>query len=813
MGTDPRDLRARILHLLRQPKYQPLDKVQLSKALQIHSSERRQVRDALKELEEEGQIARIRKDRYVLPAAADLATGILHVHQNGSAHLVNEKREQPEIYLSAANTGTALHGDKVVVQRVHEGRAQSREPHARLEGRVIRILVRANETVVGTLQMTAKRFPYVLPDDARLQHDIYVHPGEVKLARMPVPGDKVVVKLDPWLDRAANPEGEIIECLGPAAAPGVDMLSVLRKHHLPGEFPTEVQREAERIPEEVDPREIARREDLRGRTIITIDPDDARDYDDAVDVEQTKTGWRLGVHIADVSHYVRPGTVLDRESRKRGNSTYLVDRVIPMLPERLSNGVCSLKPNVDRLTFSAFIEFTKAGKIKGVRFARTVIRSAARLSYRQAFAMLQGANVMPPLPPAMSKEEARGQATVTSGPPIPVDPAIAARVREAWKLASLLRENRFAAGSLDLDFPEVKVWLDENGYAVRIEKVENDSSHQLIEEFMLAANEVVAHEIKRRGAPSIYRIHEDPDPDRLNDYRELAMTYGFRAGNLSHRPEVQKLLAAIRGTPEEYALKVGFLKSLKRATYDITPVGHYGLAKANYTHFTSPIRRYADLVVHRTLADIVAPPKMGEGERKIKRAQPASQAQLAEISAHISDTERSSADAEKDSVQLKKMEFFQRQLTSKRPERFEAIVTDVRSYGLFLDLPAINIGGLIHVSDLPDDFYVFDPVRLTFTGRRTGRIYRAGDELAVRVSRVDPHKRQIDFVPFPDEAQKGKAPPRKGREMPGKDRKFPSGDGRPPKSKWRPAKAAERPKAQGKRQGKEKAQRGKFSKR
>ncbi|HEX8311918.1 MAG TPA: VacB/RNase II family 3'-5' exoribonuclease, partial [Chthoniobacteraceae bacterium] len=448
------------------------------------------------------------------------------------------------------------------------------------------------------------------------------------------------------------------------------------------------------------------REDLRRMPVITIDPDDAKDFDDAIHVERLPNGgWRLGVHIADVSHYVRPGRALDKEARLRGNSTYLADRVIPMLPERLSNGICSLRPDEDRLTSSAFIEFSSGGKIKSARFAKTVIRSAARLTYKQAFAVLQGG---------------------TSG-----NPGIDERVHVAWELASLLRKNRYAAGSLDLDFPEVKVRLDENGKAVRLEKIENDISHQLIEECMLAANEVVAREIKGRQQPSIYRIHEDPDPDRLSEYREQAATYGFKAGDLTQRREVQKLLAAIKGKPEEYALKIGFLKSLKRAAYDTRPLGHYGLAKVNYTHFTSPIRRYADLVVHRVLAQQRGP----------------SVAEFGATALHISTTERTSADAEKDSVQLKKMEFFQRQLESKRPEEMRAAVVDVRSYGLVVELPDVLVSGLIHVSSLPGDFYMFDPVRLAFTGRKTKRRYKIGDELRVIVSRVDAYKRQIDFVP------------------------------------------------------------------
>jgi ribonuclease R len=375
-----------------------------------------------------------------------------------------------------------------------------------------------------------------------------------------------------------------------------------------------------------------------------------------------------------------------------------------MLPERLSNGICSLKPGVDRLTVSAFITFTASGKIKSARFGRTVIRSAARLTYREAFTILQS-------PPSSTIER---------------------RVHVAWELASLLRRNRFAAGSLDLDFPEVKVWLDAERRAVRLERIENDISHQLIEECMLAANEVVAREIKHRRVPSIYRIHEDPDPDRLNDFREFAASYGFRAGDLTKRPEVQQLLASIRGTPEEYAVKLAFLKSLKRAAYATDPLGHYGLAKVNYTHFTSPIRRFADLIVHRVLA----------------RQNAGSAHELDETAKHISETERTSADAEKDSVTVKKMEFFQRQLASRHPDEFRAVVVDVRSYGLVIELPDVLVSGLIHVSALPDDFYRFDPVRLTFSGRRSRRVFKLGDEIQVIVSRVDAPKRQIDFVPI-----------------------------------------------------------------
>lgn len=728
-------LRDRILEQLCAPGYRPLDKVELSKALQMHSSERRQFREVLNALEEEGAVVRSSKNRYVVPGVADLATGTLQVHGGGNAHLLCETPGIKDLFVPGVHLGTAMHGDKVVVRIERSRRGDA-------EGRVIRVLERVNTKVVGTLQQS-KNFFYVAPDDSRLQRDVNV--PSAKTARV---GDKVVVKLEPWIDPHLNPEGEIIEVLGLATAPGVDMLSIIRKHDLPMEFPADVLREAERIPETVDAAESARRKDCRGQFVLTIDPDDAKDFDDAIHVERTQHGWRLSVHIADVSHYVRPGTALDREARQRGNSTYLADRVIPMLPERLSNGVCSLKPRVDRLTTSAFIDFDKSGAIKGATFAKTVIHSAERLTYRQALAILENK----PVPPTPNYE--RGGRVHLDAKPVPVNvtPELVERVKIAWELASVLRRRRFEHGSLDLDFPEVKVWLDDEGRADRMERIENDISHQLVEECMLAANEVVGRETKHRTTPSIYRVHENPDTDRLNEFREFAASYGFKAGDLSQRREVQKLLAAIKGTPEEYAVKLQFLKSLKRAAYDTNPIGHYGLAKVNYTHFTSPIRRYADLVVHR----VIARERAGDAKS------------LAEAAAHVSKTERTSADAEKDSTQLKKMEFFQRQLTAKKPQQFAAIVVDVRSMGVFVELPDIQITGLIHVSALGEDFYEFDPVRQRFVGRKSRTGYQLGDRLTVVVARVDAYRRQIDFAPT--------APP--AAQAPREAVRGPSGSGR-----------------------------------
>src|SRR5437868_4624561 len=726
MATNGRNIREDLLALLARKDYRPLNKVDIARKLGLDGSERVALRKTLRELERTGEIARIRKNRYVLPVEADLVAGKLSVHQAGYGFLMPETAGEPDVFVAAENIGTAMHGDRVLVRISRD--VPDRRIKGRREGRVIRILDRAHDTMVGTLQRS-RNFYYVVPDDPRFVHDIYVRPApdvadqrgraDQKESRSSqtaaAVGDKVVVRLEPWESRHVNPEGEIIEVLGPASAPGVDMLSIIRRHHLPTSFPRGVLDEANQIPEKVDRHQLEGREDLRKEFVVTIDPDDARDFDDAVQVERTKSGWRLGVHIADVAAYVEVGSTLDREARRRGNSVYLPDRVIPMLPERLSNGVCSLHPGVDRLTHSVFIHFDRNGVAKSARFARSVIRSAHRLTYKQAYAIL-------------------------TSPPRDL---LGERLHVAWELAALLRQKRFVHGALDLDFPEVKVSLDEEGYPVKLERVENDESHQLIEEFMLAANEAVARELKKRAIPTIYRVHENPDPEKLAEYRELAISFNYRVGDLTHRAELQRLLAEIRGKPEEQALKIGLLKSLKRARYDPQPLGHYGLAKTNYLHFTSPIRRYADLVVHRALGRARSP---SAPDGPAVRPYHPNMAEIASVAEHISTTERNAADAEIDATQMKKLEFFQRQLAGRKPQIFPATVVDVRNYGLMVELPDALITGLIHVSSLTDDFYLFEPARRQLIGRRARKRFSIGDEVSVFVACVDTFKRQVDFA-------------------------------------------------------------------
>ena len=698
--SDP-ELAARVLELVRKHRQSPPSLQEIAQVLQARGKDAPSVARVLHDLEIAGDIVRVRQDRFTLPEEADLVVGSVQTHRDGSAHLLRDKPGDPEFYLSPENTATALPGDRVVVRHLRD-----QPPHRGYQpcGRVIRILKRGTTMAVGTLEKS-DRFWHVVPDDKYFVHNIYVPQPAAPLR--PNQGDKVVVKLGEWTSRHTNPEGEIVEVLGPADKPGIDIESIIRKFDLPTKFPEDVLAAAKSFPDTVPESAAQGREDCRGTLVVTVDPDDARDFDDAINVEKTKDGWKLTVHVADVSHYVIPATPLDQEAYKRGNSVYLPDRVIPMLPEALSNGLCSLRPDEDRLTFAAFLEISRDGKIRKSRFAKCIIRSARRFTYKEAFARLQAK---------------------------PAD-KFDAMLHEAWAMASVLRKKRFEEGSLDLDFPEVKVWLDEQGHATRLERIENDISHQLIEECMLAANEAVARFFRMTPAAAIHRVHEKPDEAKLNEYRERVQMHGHKVGNLSVRKELTRFLKMLRGQPEEYALKTALLKSLKRASYSPEPAGHYGLAKSDYTHFTSPIRRYADLIVHRVLSDVCG------------YAKPKGRIPFGEIARHISTTERNAAEAEREAVRLKKFEFFRQQLAKKTGQTFKAVVLEVRNFGMFIELPDIMAGGLVHVSALGDDFYTFDQARQRFIGRKKKKVYQTGDKLEVVVARVDPFKQQLDFAP------------------------------------------------------------------
>ena len=693
----------RLLGLLSRNDYTPLNSAELANKLGLQGPQRRELDQLLQRLERSGRIARIKQGgRYALPQEADLMPGRIRMNRAGVGFLQPDDPKQEELRIPQDATGTAMHGDHVLVRRDVSPRYTGRHTEGEATGRVVRVLESARSQMVGTLQR-GRQFLYVIPDDPRIPQDIYV-PEPHDLGRPARIGDKVVVELREWKTRHSNPEGEIIEVLGPPGAEGVDMLSVLRQYNLPLHFPKRVLQEARSVGTEVKPGELAHRVDCRQHQVVTIDPEDAKDFDDAICIQRSgRDQWKLWVHIADVSHYVKPGSALDTEAEHRGNSTYLVDRVIPMLPEALSNELCSLKPDVIRLTKCVEFLLSEDGAVLKTDFYPAVILSKKRYHYKEAFGVLQR-------PPQNDLER---------------------MLHDANALAQKIRRARFRAGSLDLDFPERKILLDDKGGILRIEKVENDISHQLIEEFMLLANEAVATRLMAQKRLAIYRIHEPPDENRLKDYREEILSHHIPCGNLTNRREVQKLLEKLNQIPIGAALKIGFLKSLMRARYAVEPIGHYGLAKSKYAHFTSPIRRYADLVVHRALF-----PSPGQGLTPIS---------IKEVCDHISETERNSDDAERDSKDVKLFAFLNAQLNSPDPKRYPALVTDLRNFGFFVDVPELGMSGLVPLSGLSDDFYNYDPERDHLIGRRSRRVFKLGDRLEVQVAKVDTFKRQVDF--------------------------------------------------------------------
>ena len=694
-------MKDQIIRLLGQKDYVPANVPELLRLLRLPPNRQQMLQGALRELEQSGRIARIKGNRYIQPREADLIPGRIRMNRQGKGFLQPDDAGLKEITIPEGATGTALHEDRVLVRRDVRPKGLRSGAVEADTGTVVRILERRRTQMVGTLQR-GRRFLYVIPDDPRIPHDIYV-PEPHDVGRPARVGDKVVVELREWESRHTNPEGEIVEVLGAPGAEGVDMLSVLRQYDLPLHFPKAVLHEAHAIGTKFHARDGAGRVDCRRHRVITIDPDDAKDFDDAICLERVSPEqWRLWVHIADVSHYVKPGTALDAEARKRGNSTYLVDRVIPMLPEALSNELCSLKPNVDRLTKCVEFLISDDGRVLNAKFYSAVIHSQQRFTYGEVLEILQ----RKPTP----------------------DP-IEQMLHQAHELAQRIRRLRFKAGSLDLDFPETKIRLDERGNILRIEKTVNDVSHQLIEECMLLANEAVAGRLMSQHTPAVYRVHEEPDDRRLQEYRQEVLSQNVPCGNLRQTTEVQKLLHRLGTLPIGPALKIGFLKSLMRARYAVEPLGHYGLAKKKYTHFTSPIRRYADLVVHRALFD-KNPPRTSA---------------LKETAEHISVTERNSADAERDSKDVKLFAFLKAQLVSGRPERYPALVTDVRNFGFFVDVPGLAMSGLVPLSKIEDDFYVFDAARNNLVGRRTRRVIRLGDQVTVSVAKVDSFKKQVDF--------------------------------------------------------------------
>jgi len=711
------ELKKRIRELLAREGGRPLNKSEIARALEVPGNLRSRLRETIKEMQNAGDIQIGKKSRYRLSGPETRREGLIGkirltpaghgwfmVSQTDEGNLASGigLKDPDRYYVSSRALSTALDGD-IVLAKLVPNRGKQKELDD-FRARVIEVVERRSGRVTGTLIKKGK-FSSVKTKDERLPPRISVEsPPDAKS------GQIVAVEITEWKRASDLPKGKVVEVLGWPGDPGVDVVEIIQQHGINQSFPPEVVKAAQKIPDKVPQREIDRREDWRKRPVITIDPATAKDFDDAIWVGKTEKGWQLAVHIADVSHYVKPGSILDVEAQARGNSTYLVDRVIPMLPEELSNGLCSLVPQEDRLTKCALMRFDKTGRMVSSSFHDAVIRTPRKFAYEEAQEILE-------------RPGSGGQ--------------LGDLIRGAWELAAVLRKRRFDKGGLDLDMPEVSIVLNEQGVPTGYKREEYNESHQLIEEFMLAANEAVARKVKNAGKPTIYRVHEDPDPDKLHEFAEMARSHGYNPGNLTNRKHIQKLLDAARGSLEEPAIKVGLLKSLKRACYLSTPDGHYGLAKTDYAHFTSPIRRYADLVMHRALQPLLK-------NRPAKTDRTPNEKRCIEIAEHISNTERTSSDAESESRRMKMLEWLELSSKEAKPPEFEAIITEVRAMGLFMECTDILQRGLVKREGFPKGHWFFEPNSDRFANRR-GEVLQAGQRIKVVVEEVDQINKRVNF--------------------------------------------------------------------
>lgn len=693
-----------VIRLIRSKRNRPLTREDIARQLRLSPARRPELDRMLDGLEAEGAVIRVKQGRYAVPRELGLVMGRLEVNPRGFGFVVPEKEKGGDIYIHGEDMNRALDGDTVLV-RLEPGRR-------RRSGAVVRVVERGRGEIVGTLESAGSLF-YLVPDNPALVRDIYIDPSGLKGAH---PGEKVTVRITGWPSEHLNPAGEVVEVLGKAGVPRVDTLSVVRQYGLREEYPPDVLEEAGRARPGVPGSPPAGRADLRDLILFTVDPDDARDFDDAVSIERKKNGETvLGVHIADVSHYVPAGSALDREARLRGTSVYLPARALHMLPPRLATEVCSLQPGEDRPAQSVFLTFTPDGERKEYRFVRSIIRSRRRFTYGEVRAIL------------LEKDPAsRKEAGELAGP-----------LDEMADLAGRLRERRFARGAFDLDLPESRIVFDEAGLIADVRLEESDLSHWLIEEFMLAANEAAADFLARKKAPLIYRVHEDPDREDLEEFVEFAAAFGHPVKNPNNRREIQKFLDSVRLTPLASVLQTAFIRSLKQAGYSAAPLGHYGLAVPRYTYFTSPIRRYPDLYNHRLLGGI------------LKNSPPEPEPKLEALARHCSQAERNAQAAERDMLQLRKLQFFAGRLEDRARPVFDGVITGVNNFGLVVYLHRYLLSGMVQVSTLTDDFYRLDRTRTRLRGRRSGRVFRAGGRVRVRVEKVDMAARQIDFIIFP----------------------------------------------------------------
>jgi len=718
VSAQPTELQRSIIDLLRSKGNHLLTISDIRERLADPELTREQVERAVEELEADGVVIAVRGKRYSLLEFTPYHAGRVRVHPDGYGtvlHGPSKTMAEPDIYIDRRSMKGAMNGDLVVV-RVDKRRPSFRKVHNRdyIAGEVTEVLRRAHRTVVGRFHQNGED-PFVVPYDVRIDTDILIEPDETMEAK---DGQMVNVEIDRYPDRSsAFAQGRIVEVLGFIGEPGVDIEVVIRKFHIPHHFPPEILRFAESVPTEVHPEELAKRVDLRDRNIVTIDGETAKDFDDAVEVRMLDNGnFLLGVHIADVSYYVTEGSALDVEAYERGTSVYFPGKAVPMLPERLSNGICSLNPRVERLTFSVDMEIDPRGRFLNRKVYKSVIRTKERMTYTDVNAILTART--PEL-----EERYRD---------------LLPEFERMHALFEVLRKRREGRGSIDFDLPEANVVLAESGEISDILPSERNVAHRLIEEFMLAANEAVAQELVFAGQPGIFRVHQQPDPQKLEDLREILKEFklALRGDVEEMKPaELQRILKSVAGTPEERFLTNFVLRSMKRASYQESDTGHFALALQHYCHFTSPIRRYPDLIVHRMLTKLLeSGPMYGELRAQVEAKMPS-------IALQSSERERRAEEAEREVLEWKKVIF----MRDKVGVAFNGIVTGVAPFGLFVDLEEVFVTGMVPVATIGGDFWIFKERAHRLIGQASARELRLGDRVKIEVKSIDEDRHQIEF--------------------------------------------------------------------
>ena len=696
-----------ILNFMKEEAYKPMEIPEIAKIFNINKNEYKSFKKAIKTMEKEGLLARDESDKLGLAQRMGVITGKIEIHDRGFGFLIPDIEGIKDLFIAKTNLMGAMNGDRVVAKIIKEGRNGKRT-----EGIIINIVERVNKNIVGIYEDN-KSFGFVLPEDKRIQHDIFISKKDRNGAKK---GQIVMVEITRWPDgKRKNPEGKVVEILGRPGDKGIDIDIIIRKYNLPEDFPPSVLNSALDIEDFITEDEIKGRLDLRNVKMVTIDGEDAKDLDDAVSIERLENGnFKLGVHIADVTHYVKERSVIDKEAFKRATSVYLIDRVIPMLPKKLSNGICSLNPKVDRLNLSCIMEVNRQGKVVNHTIAQSVIKTNERMTYTDVTKILRDNDV---------ELIERYKDLVDD-------------FKAMEELCKILRKKRLDRGAIDFDFEECKIILDEKGKPIDIKPYERAIANRMIEEFMLLANETVAEHMEKLKVPFVYRIHENPDAEKLEKFKAFIYNLGYNDitwGEEVNPKALQRVLDKFKGENEETIISTLLLRSMMQARYSPECAGHFGLAADYYCHFTSPIRRYPDLQIHRIIKEYLNKELTENRSKKLVSIVDSAAKQSSEM-------ERVAQEAEREVDDLKKAEYMKDRIG----EIFEGMISSVTGFGAFVELPN-TIEGLVHITSFRDDYYIYDEDRLILIGERNKKIYRLGDKLKVLCSKVDILSREIYF--------------------------------------------------------------------